>query len=230
MRLLLLCVLGFLSGVAAINAQSAFCLAHPTEPAAQFVASFTVSVTLGTEVSGSTTTNCQSHNEICVWLMPSGNLDYVIDITNMTFTGNCGIVNTTPLSDILDIVSHAALEQGVIYGFPPCPDSTNSIDTIEVLTALCGDRSGNDSDTRFIPCDPTWCKRIYQVICTNGISTITELPGAKPECPGGVGTPCEGGCADTSGGLTLIMTAPLSIKSSYSSLSQTTAPYNGQEK
>lgn len=128
--------------------------------------------------------------------MSDGSQDYVVDVAHTTFTGECGEVDLTPLSNLLDLISSAAVEEGIILGYPPCTGTTSSTDTVEVLTTSCAERSGTGAGTTFDACDSIWCKRVYEVKCIEGVPTVTELPGVNSNC---TGTPssCEEGCGDT---------------------------------
>lgn len=142
---------------------------------------------------------CQSHNEVCIWLMPDGRPDIVIDVGGMTFSGDCDGIDALPLSRILDIVSPAVIEQGILLGHLPCAGSTTATDSIDVLTTACANRLGSETATTFTPCDGAWCRRRYQVVCSPGAHIITELAGIPSECSGGSGVPCEEGCPEGSG-------------------------------
>ena len=197
MRILQLCIFLLMLPFLSIKAQTSSCPSHPTVSNAQFVGSFIVTVSLS---GGSVTAfqenndNCQSHHEVCVWLMPDGRLDYVIDLEKLTFTGNCPEVDSIPLNDLLDRISSASIEQGILLGYPGCSTVTSSIDTVEVVTASCAERTGNGSTTGFDPCGNLWCKRIYQVECFLGVSSVRELTGVDSDCSGKQSS-CEEGCS-----------------------------------
>ncbi|MCB0712540.1 MAG: hypothetical protein KDD67_09440 [Ignavibacteriae bacterium] len=197
MRLLILYIFAGTLLVPKTQGQTPSCTSHPTDPGAQFLNSFVLTVTISSGSSFfSDNTNCQSHNEVCVWLMSDGSQDYVVDVAHTTFTGECGEVDLTPLSNLLDLISSAAVEEGIILGYPPCTGTTSSTDTVEVLTTSCAERSGTGAGTTFDACDSIWCKRVYEVKCIEGVPTVTELPGVNSNC---TGTPssCEEGCGDT---------------------------------
>ena len=98
--------------------QSTPCSSHPTEPGAQLVAGFTVTVPLsgnggftGSGVPEGTlntfdNSGCQSHNEVCIWLMPDGG-----SIVTLTYYGSVAVM---PHYNVMG-VAKAALESSVRY-------------------------------------------------------------------------------------------------------------------
>ena len=195
MKLLLLSVSTLLFSLSGAIAQSlpCACAFHPTSKNALLVGSFTLVVPIN---SGGTTTDfrhsdCQSHSEVCVWLMSNGNLDLVINSKKMTFTGDCSTIKSTSFSTILDLVAPLTIEHGIVLGHLSCSSLT---DTIRVLSTLCT-QNGSTNNTSFDACDTIWGQRLYKVVCSQGTLSITELPGTAIDCS----TTHQNRCEESSG-------------------------------
>lgn len=169
----------------AIHAQSTTCATHPVDLTAQFLGSFWVDVDIGSPLQ---VENCQSHVEICTWLIASGQTDYVINANSLYFTGDCADVNTMPFSEIMSTVASAAVVKGVGLEYSDCGD------TVEVWGASCADRMGADNSTTFVSCNEELCTRRYVITCPpEGGVVLEQLYEDSSICltPG-----CEVGCDD----------------------------------
>lgn len=128
----------------------------------------------------------ETHYEIIVWLLGSGEYDYQCDVGTLAFTGNdgCNGLNLVSLSDIADAVADDAIGRGVSLGYPSC-GAPASGRRVRIWTNVCAMRFGTGCTTTFLPCGPGWSFRRYRVKCPGiGVPDIVKEPGQAPDCPG----------------------------------------------
>lgn len=164
------------------------CLTHPTEPAATFLGSFTLSIPLS-DGAGVPQSNCQIIVEVCAWLLPNTRVDYVLNVGTIDFTGNCDGADSLPLATMLDQLAGGAVKKGTELGITDCGD------TIDIWVGQCAERYGSGGETSFEPCNTAWCKRRYAIICSPNGTIYRQLVEDPALCTG-VATGCERGCGE----------------------------------
>lgn len=168
------------------SAQSS-CVAHPVDPLAQYLGSFSVVYTYAS--SGFLESqDCQAHVEICTWLTTGGSVDYTIDAASIWFSGSCPDLGSITYAQIMANVSEQAVVKGTDLDYSDCGD------TVSVWVSSCADRTGSGVLTTFDPCDSVWCERRYIVACPSAVEP--NLQYEEDYVCSGVSLGCETGCDD----------------------------------
>ncbi|MCB0713805.1 MAG: hypothetical protein KDD67_15870 [Ignavibacteriae bacterium] len=120
---------------------------------------------------------------VIVFAMPGGGYDYVIDVENFTFSGDCQDISAVTLEGMVNAVADDAIAVGVAAGYPAC-STASFVQSVHIWTVSCAERSGSACQTSFTPCGTNWCYRTYAVSCPgNGLSaTITSAGGTASSC------------------------------------------------
>ena len=181
---------------------------HP-DPTAVLIGSFQTTISVSGSSSGgggggisaqsTTPDECQIKANVTVWRTSSGAIEYVIDAASIVYSGSCSGISLTT-SEIFGQLSTAALRQGIQNGYSPCnPDCTQSNNS-RVYTALCVQKTGSGTSTRYEPCSTSTCYREYSYCCPNGTLSpqITEVPRTGDGCGAGVPASCESTCYGSS--------------------------------
>lgn len=156
-------------------------MTHPTESTAQLVTTFDGEFPL------SSATDTISHYEITVWLISTGEYDYTLELSNVTFTkdetGNCSQLDNVLLNTIIQEIADHAVEKGVSLGYPAC-NTTSYERPVRVFCESCGERSGSGCSTTFAACGTEWEHREYEVDCPGdgNLATITLDGGDYSDC------------------------------------------------
>lgn len=166
----------------------AACLAHPSTPGATYLGSFLLSIPLAND-AGAFQSSCEVRVEVCVWLLPNNHVDYVLNVNTISFTGDCGGVDSLPFSTVMDQLAKGAVKKGTDFNYTECGDTT------DVWVGQCAERSGSGVGTTFDACNTNWCKRRYAIICGPGGTVYQQLLEDPAICTG-VSSGCERGCTE----------------------------------
>lgn len=147
-------------------------LVNPVHPDAQYVGMFTTVVTLG-QVNAPTG---QVGGQILVWALGGGKTEYQLKTNSIQVNGSSAILNTLSTSMIFNLLSQAAVAQGVSLGYttPSATYPTSSANVTTVIQNSCVKRKG--SDTLFKVCDSNnWGTKSYSVIAPASGSLVINL-------------------------------------------------------
>jgi len=187
---------------------------HPADPTAVYIGKFTVTLTMtcpgAAKTGAGTQTNNNNNNttgvsqgsaEILVFLLSSGQKDYVVDENTIHFTGDCDGFAAMPTGQLFGMFSQAAVAKAVSLGYEQCTANCNapSPRAIRVYQALCVERLGAGLGTIFASCDRTaYCQKEYTVCCPDGPNApvITQIGSTYSGVCGlsGSGSQCESTC------------------------------------
>lgn len=187
---------------------------HPTDPTAVYIGKFTVTLSMtcpgsakmgaGTQTgnnNNNTTGVSQGSAEILVYLLSSGQKDYVIDENTIRFSGDCDGLVTMPTSQLFGMFSQAAVAKAVSLGYEQCNSNCNppTPQAIRVYQALCVERLGVGLGTIFSSCDHTaYCQKEYTICCPDGPNApvITQIGSTYSGICGlsGSGAQCQSTC------------------------------------
>ena len=138
---------------------------------------------------------CQMVASVSVWRTPEGKIDYVIDATSVTLSGECGALDDLSTASLFAQLSVAAVEQGISLGYSPCGDDCPAGPSARAYVASCVTRHGSGSATTFAACDPgAFCHREFSICCTGGFPVVAEVPRNGAGCTGTGG--CQPTCTD----------------------------------
>lgn len=179
------CLCLFLSSPKNIQA---LCLTHPTDGAAVLMGSFSLTIPVPAS-GGPIQTFCNYDVEVCIWLLSSNRVDYVLNVSTIRFDGDCDMVDNIPFATIMDQFANGSVKKGTELGYSECGD------TVDVWVGQCAERSGSGEETTFDPCNTTWCKRRYAIIC-GPLGTIYQQLVEDPAICNGVSAGCERGCSE----------------------------------
>ncbi len=132
-----------------------------------------------------------------VWIERSGGqVQYVINVTSIHFTGDGATVDAMSTKQIFDMIAQTTVAQGVALGHTSCPSNCNAPTLAVVKIPACVQRLGTGLGTHFTVCGGGGCcTRVYNVCCPTGSSApqITLASSSSPGCSGAAAG-CESTC------------------------------------
>lgn len=150
------------------------------------------------------TVDCQiqlsgvTYNTWEVWILRngSGQINYVINVQSIQFTGDGAVVDAMTTKQIFDLIAQMTVAQGVGLGYTSCPSNCNTPTQAVVKIPACVERLGTGLETHFAVCAGTGCcTRVYNVCCpvSNSAPQITLASSNSPGCSGAAAG-CESTC------------------------------------
>lgn len=126
----------------------------------------------------------------------SGQTNYVINASSISFKGDATVANSMSTTQIFNMIATATVSHGVAVGFTGCPPTCDKPSYATVVQPSCVQRSGSGESTHFEPCpSPGCCIRTYSVCCPNGPGSpqIVLINSQSSGCPG-VNGQCSSTC------------------------------------
>lgn len=134
--------------------------------------------------------------EVFVARTGSGQINYVINVGSIQFTGDGAVVDAMSTKQIFDLIAQMTVAQGIGLGYTSCPSNCNTPTQAVVKIPACVQRIGTGTDTHFTVCGGSGCcTRVYNVCCPtgNGVPLITLASSNSPGCSGAAAG-CESTC------------------------------------
>lgn len=133
--------------------------------------------------------------EYGIFRTSSGQIQYVINVASIHFTGDGGVVDGMTTKQIFDLISQASVAQGVALGHTACSTSCSAPSYAVVRIPACVKRLGTGTDTFFEVCAGSGCcVRVYSVCCPagGGGPNINLVSSTSPGCVNCTG--CDSTC------------------------------------
>ncbi len=172
---------------------------HPEDPAAEFLGTMKLHVSLQSEVESERSTLSDDLRNIAgniAVFRSEGRIDYCIDAESIQVIGEGGWLDGVATKLLFDLIARTAILQGITEGYSVCPSACSQSAASRVYADACVKRSGNGSSTKLTRCDPNSTAssmREYSVCCPLGlpVPVITMLRST--------GVPCDqgGNCEST---------------------------------
>lgn len=170
-------------------------IAHPTDPNATQVDSFTVTVPLTHQYWDQGKRKLASGDiitSVTVFATSGGN-EYVLDATSSTFTGDAPAIDNNTASTMYELTAVEAVRIGVARNDTPCPSNCAQPATTKAWVQGCVERHGSGTGTSFTECSGSaWGYRDLTACCPQSEPPNVLVIGRS-------GPTCTGGCEETCG-------------------------------
>jgi|GEM_PF-3293833 len=147
---------------------------HPLDPDAEYLGTMMINIPAQSQIQDGQSFYGSGLSLIgAVIIFRSGGLiDYLISVPDIKFDGDGIWVDTTSTAMIFNLVSRAAVLQGMAEGYTTCSSNCASSPVSRVLAETCVKRHGSGVNTWFTPCGLLIGIREYVICCPAGSGDV----------------------------------------------------------